>query len=95
MDNQHKMIKGYRDLNQAEIDLMNKIKTHAKVCGELVAEVEAHVNAQWDAASDNLNEEECTRLFDANALGWVTRAKDDLQDGFMKLVRSVAQPTTF
>ena len=27
MDNQHKHIKGYRDLSPAEIDLMNRIKT--------------------------------------------------------------------
>lgn len=26
MDNQHKKIKGYRDLSQEEIDLMNRIK---------------------------------------------------------------------
>lgn len=26
MDNQHKKIKGYRDLSQAEIDLMNEVK---------------------------------------------------------------------
>ena len=29
MDNQHKLIKGYRDLSEQEIDLMNRIKTHA------------------------------------------------------------------
>jgi hypothetical protein len=26
MENQHRQIKGYRELDQAEIDLMNKIK---------------------------------------------------------------------
>ena len=26
MDNQHKQIKGYRDLSQDEIDLMNRVK---------------------------------------------------------------------
>jgi hypothetical protein len=29
MDNQHKKIKGYRDLSQAEIDAMNQIKEKA------------------------------------------------------------------
>lgn len=28
MDNQHKKIAGYRDLSQAEIDLMNEVKEH-------------------------------------------------------------------
>ena len=39
MDNQHKKIKGYRDLSQEEIDLMNKIKELSGKCGELVAEL--------------------------------------------------------
>lgn len=28
MDNQHQKISGYRDLSQAEIDLMNEVKAH-------------------------------------------------------------------
>jgi hypothetical protein len=36
MDNQHKQIKGYRDLSQAEIDLMNRIKAHAEETRALV-----------------------------------------------------------
>lgn len=39
MDNQHKLIKGYRDLSQAEIDMMNKIKSQAVILGELVEEL--------------------------------------------------------
>ena len=35
MDNQHRKIKGYRDLCQAEIDLMNEIKEKAAEVGEL------------------------------------------------------------
>ena len=37
LDNQHKKIKGYRDLSQAEIDLMNEIKAKGVELGELVA----------------------------------------------------------
>lgn len=36
MDNQHKQIKGYRDLSQEEIDLMNEIKAKGVELGELV-----------------------------------------------------------
>ncbi|RLA77012.1 MAG: hypothetical protein DRG30_01435 [Epsilonproteobacteria bacterium] len=39
MDNQHKKIKGYRDLSQAEIDLMNEAKELAERVGELVAKI--------------------------------------------------------
>lgn len=37
MDNQHRQIKGYRELSQAEIDLMNEIKAKGAELGELVA----------------------------------------------------------
>jgi len=41
MDNQHRQIKGYRELSQQEIDLMNKIKSKSAELGELVAELRA------------------------------------------------------
>lgn len=93
MDNQHKMIKGYRDLSQAEIDLMNKIKLHAKVIGELVHEVETVLHAHVE--SEAFKDDEVIRFYDADVWDWLGRAKNDLQDGFMKLTRAVAQPTTF
>ena len=36
MENQHRKIKGYRELSQVEIDLMNEIKTKGQELGELV-----------------------------------------------------------
>ena len=36
MENQHRMIKGYRELGLEEIDLMNEIKTKGIELGELV-----------------------------------------------------------
>ena len=36
MDNQHKLIKGYRDLDKDEIDLINKIKNLEILCMELI-----------------------------------------------------------
>lgn len=36
MENQHKQIKGYRDLTQAEIELMNEVKAKGSEIGELV-----------------------------------------------------------
>jgi hypothetical protein len=41
MDNQHKKIKGYRDLSQEEIDLMNEGKELAELCGNFIAKLEA------------------------------------------------------
>jgi len=77
MDNQHKKIKGYRDLSQEEIDLMNESKEMAEQVGKLILKLE-------DSA-DKLH-------LDG---GWLELGKRDLQTGFMKVVRSIAQPTTF
>ena len=41
MKDQHKQIKGYRDLSQEEIDLMNECKELASQCGELVEKLQA------------------------------------------------------
>lgn len=39
MDNQHRQIKGYRELSQAEIDLMNRIKEQGVALGALVQDL--------------------------------------------------------
>jgi hypothetical protein len=39
VDNQHQHIKGYRDLSEAEIALMNKVKAIAEDVGHLVDEM--------------------------------------------------------
>jgi hypothetical protein len=41
MDNQHKMIKGYRDLSAEEIAAMNKVKEVGATVGQLVDELKA------------------------------------------------------
>ena len=99
MDNQHKLIKGYRDLSQEEIDLMNEIKDLASATGIIVDKVMTHLFNQNENAygtnNDNDDDCECDRLLAADPFTWAGNAKDDLQTGFMKLIRSVAQPTTF
>lgn len=122
MDNQHKMIKGYRDLSAEEIALMNEIKEQAEVMRELTNKVYAHLNR----TCTHVQEERCIedrgystmstvgggyqirqgswvigpdantqRWQAAQPYDWLTRAKNDLQDGLMKLTRAVAQPTSF
>lgn len=44
MENQHKLIKGYRDLSQEEIDLMNAIKAKGNEFGELLSQLIANVD---------------------------------------------------
>jgi hypothetical protein len=74
MDNQHQKIKGYRDLSQAEIDMMNEAKELAEKCGALIDTLTADVQTDQRA---------------------VALAKTNLQQGFMWMVRAIAQPTTF
>ena len=80
MENQHQKIKGYRDLNQDEIDLMNKIKEQGEQLSKLIDELQI-VNAQTGNHAIDMR--------------WVNVGKTDLQKGIMALVRAVAQPTSF
>lgn len=49
MDNQHKHIKGYRDLGEEEIALMNEAKELAEQVGQLVNKLET---TDWDPGLD-------------------------------------------
>jgi len=95
MENQHQKIKGYRDLSQAEIDLMNKIKAHGAATDALLGEVHAHVGQQIVDAKNLPEKDEEHRIDDAQPQRWIAMARTDFQTGLMKLVRAVAQPTTF
>jgi len=80
MDNQHKKIKGYRDLTQDEINLMNKIKQKGVELGELIDEMSEISVQQADNQLDSR---------------WIAIGKTDLQKGIMALVRAVARPESF
>jgi hypothetical protein len=41
MDNQHRQIKGYRELSQKEIDAMNECKSAGVDLGELIEKINA------------------------------------------------------
>ena len=59
MDNQHKLIKGYRDLSEGEIKVMNAVKSEAERIGLLVEELEANtdLDARWvTIAKDHLQQ---------------------------------------
>lgn len=59
MDNQHKLIKGYRDLSEGEIKTMNAVKSEAERIGLLVEELEANtdLDARWvTIAKDHLQQ---------------------------------------
>lgn len=80
MDNQHKQIKGYRDLTADEIALMNEAKELAEKVGKFVNDLGIVHSQTGNHAID---------------MRWVSIGQTHLQQGFMALVRSIARPTTF
>ena len=79
MENQHRKIKGYRELTQEEIDLMNRIKEFGPELEKLVGDI---FSMEQDGNS-------------VNDRRWVSIGKTHLQEGLMALTRSVAKPEFF
>lgn len=54
MDNQHKKIKGYRDLSQGEINAMNNIKEHGEALKSLLNEMQSitDIDQRWVAIAE-------------------------------------------
>lgn len=81
MKDQHTKIKGYRDLSDKEIALMNEGKDLSEKVGEFISKLEAAEFAQSTLQVPDKR--------------WLATGKTDLQKGFMAVIRSIAKPTTF
>jgi hypothetical protein len=81
MDNQHKKIKGYRDLSQEEIDLMNEIKSHGERTSDIISKL---IELRENNSSLHGEPFRCINI-----------ATEYLQTGQMWLVRAVALPESF
>ena len=105
MENQHRHIKGYRELTKEEIDLMNRIKEKGKELLDLQAELVGRLSAGLEQKSYLANKSksspedeasaECLELHRFNAAEpqrWAAIGKTHIQEGLMALVRAVAQP---
>lgn len=100
MENQHQKIKGYRDLSQEEINLMNEIKAIGPQVQSVIEKVQKHIatqryNCKCDAGQQVHDLEEWNRLELSTPERFAAMAKTDFQTALMYLVRSVAQPTSF
>lgn len=105
MENQHRKINGYRELTQAEIDLMNEIKALGPVIEALTGKIRAHIDQQYQkVVTDHesgvevlkLNaRDESERLIAADPHKWLNWGRDGMQSNLMYLTRAVAQPTSF
>ena len=100
MDNQHRKITGYRELNPDEIMLINDIKALGQQAEELTEKLKTHITRQViDAQRLKLQEvpshTEQARLEHADPAWWLFEGKTEIQKGLMALTRAVAQPTSF
>lgn len=81
MDNQHRQIKGYRELTQQEIDLMNEVKALGEQVGKLVEKLQfVYIEGENGGMLDQR---------------WISIGRTDLQTGFMALTRAIAKPENF
>lgn len=87
MDNQHKLVKGYRDLSQSEIDAMNSIKLAEQDIGQLFQQVRAMSGVDQRALAINKGKMQ-------EAFSWFVRAVAQPLDVY-ELVLPQPEPETF
>ncbi|MGE1004209.1 DUF7681 family protein [Ralstonia pseudosolanacearum] len=98
MDNQHKLITGYRDLTEDEVALMNEVKAKASEVGTLVEKLRGRLPAfKIEGNPVQVGDQTLVAVSDEayETDRWMTIGQDHLQQGFMALTRAVARPTTF
>ena len=86
MKDQHEKIKGYRDLSQEEIDLMNEIKAMGNNLGELIERLHERQASEDKGAPTDTSPE---------PYRWISIGKTHIQQGLMALTRAVAKPDFF
>lgn len=79
MENQHRKITGYRELNQVEVDLMNQVKAIGQDLKAIHDKVAAHITND-----DSTDPGERRR--------WLAIGRIHYQQGLMALTRAVAAP---
>lgn len=81
-------VTGYRQLSESEVELMNEGKALAEACGAYIEKLRLHPSAS-------------APMSDAHRVGppldhrWISIGATQLQQGFMAVIRGIAQPTTF
>lgn len=90
---QQPKITGYRQLSEAEVELMNEGKALAEVCGAYIAKLRLHGDIARPGASLKDSDEVPSPLYLDQR--WISIGATDLQRGFMAVIRGIAQPTTF
>ena len=77
-------ITGYRQLTEEEVALINEGKALAEKCGEYIEKLHRAGPCQVPGSKAWVADRR-----------WISIGEEQLQQGFMALMRSIAQPTTF
>lgn len=85
---QHEKISGYRTLTEDEIALMNE----GKALEAEVLDFQQKVMRQLSHQESHGTPDDQRRLREAYAHRWALIGRDDIEKGFMALIRAVAQP---
>lgn len=92
-------VSGYRKLSQDDVDMINRVKQAGESLELLWLDVKEYIARQDFEARRSMDpkdyESEVARLSIAEPDRWAAMGRSDLQSGLMKLVRSIAQPSTF
>lgn len=80
-------ITGYRQLSEQEARLMNEGKELAERVGEYIAKLRTYADVSRPTA--------VTQLTPPLDQRWISIGATQLQQGFMAVIRGIAQPTTF
>ncbi len=75
-------VTGYRQLSEAEVALMNEGKALAEQCGAFIAKLRSGASEYQDPPL----------VLDQR---WISIGATQLQQGWMAVIRGIAQPTTF
>ena len=95
MENQHRKISGYRELDQVEIDLMNEVKALGPIIEEVLNKIDLHLINQRNEVQNGKYQKQGLRMINATPERFLETAKTDIQIGLMAATRAVAQPEFF
>lgn len=95
MENQHRKIKGYRELTEDEIALMNMIKNEGEDLRQMLQTVQSHLDDQLNDAKSINGGDALDRIRETQPSRWLAVARTHFQEGLMAATRAVAQPESF
>ncbi len=86
-------VTGYRQLTEAEVELMNEAKALAELCGILIEKLRGMpATGTFGPMRVEVGPGKIDPSLDQR---WISIGATQLQQGFMAVIRGIAQPTTF